>query len=309
MAAPHSSAKAQEDHALRPLQRGRHYALPKSHCANRSEWRVLPGKPPERLSPYYQLGCEFGSSLMIAWRKYGNEPIYVCEEHAKELGHSANVRASAGNLPGDVETNNENGTSTEASPAAVPKQASSDPSKSANSTSEAHRKAARRAQSPAERCAAINRLISELATQLENILSQSETTIAVANTIDIALEQATLEIIQNHALTEPQKDATIQQLGALQESLKQDVGQEITPLRAHQIKQTVGDFSVADEARPAYRAVYDSLENAIHTAAPKAKHLEKRLANLLKMKAELENFRQANELAPQSPELVLSKSS
>jgi hypothetical protein len=246
---------------------------------------------------------------MIAWRKYGNEPIYVCEEHAKELGHSANVRASAGNLSGEVEKSTKNETSTGAGPVGVPKQASSGPSESANSASEARRKGARRAQSPAERCAAINRLISELATQLENTLSQSETTITVANTIDIALEQATLEIIHNHAMTEAQKDATIQQLGALQESLKQHVGQDITPFKAYQIKQTVGDFSVADEARPAYRAVYDSLENAIHTAVPKAKHLEKRLANLLKMKAELENFPQAKESAPPSLELMLSKSS
>src|ERR1700680_4409405 len=111
MAAPHSSAKAQEDNALRPLQRGRHYALPKNHCANRSEWRLLPGKPPERLSPYYQFGCEFGSSLMIAWTKYGNEPIYVCEEHAKELGHSADVRASADNLSSEARKNNEEETS------------------------------------------------------------------------------------------------------------------------------------------------------------------------------------------------------
>jgi hypothetical protein len=308
MAAPHSSAKAQEGNAQRPLQRGRNYALPKSHCTNRSEWRVLPGKPPERLSPYYQLDCEFGSSLMIALRKYGYEPIYLCEEHAEELEHSAGVRASAGNPSGAARENNENETSAEAGPVAVAKQASSAPSKAAKSTSEARHKATRRAQSPADRCAAIHRLISELATQLEHILSESEATITVANTIDIPLEQATLEIIHNHAMTEAQKDATIQQLGALQKSLKQDVGQDISPLKAHQIKQTVGDFSVVDEARPAYRAVYDSLENAIHTAVPKAKHLEKRLANLLKMKAEMEPSPQAKELASQSLEPMLCKS-
>jgi len=308
MAAPHSSAKAQEDNALRPLQKGRHYALPKGDCINRSEWRVLPGKPPERLSPYYRLDCEFGTSLMIAWGKYGNEPIYVCEEHAKELEHSADVRASAGNLSGEAGKNNENETSAEAGPVVVPKQPSSAPPKSANGSSEARRKTTKSAQSPADRCVAINRLIGELAAQLENILSQSEIIIAVASAIDIPLEQATLEIIQNHAMTETQKDATIQQVGALQELLKQDVGQDITPLKAHQIKQTIGDSSVVDEARPAYRAVYDSLESAIHTAVPKAKHLEKRLANLLKMKAELENFPEVKELAPQSLEPMPCKS-
>src|SRR5579862_2744955 len=271
MAASHSSVKAQEENPLRPLQRGHNYALPKSHCANRSEWRVPPGKPPERLSPYYQLDCEFGSSLMISWRNYGSEPIYVCEEHAKELGHSDDVRASVGSLSGEAGKNNENETS--AGPVAVPKNASSAPSKAASSTSQAPRKTRKPVQSPAERCAAINRLISELATQLEDMFSQSDAAISVVNTIDISLEQEALEIIGNDAMTETQKDATVQQLGALQESLKQGVGQDITPLRAHRIKQSVGNclagnMSVTDEAKPGYRAVYDSLENAIHIAVP-----------------------------------------
>jgi hypothetical protein len=59
-----------------------------------------------------------------------------------------------------------------------------------------------------------------------------------------------------------------------------------------------GDTNVVDEAKPGYRAVYDSLENAIHAAVPKARHLEQRLANLFKMKAELENFAQAKKVAP-----------
>jgi hypothetical protein len=237
---------------------------------------------------------------MIAWTKYGNEPIYVCEEHAEELGHFAEVRASADDLSSEARKNNENETSAEAGPVVVPKQASPAPSKVGTSTSEARRTTTRSAQSPTDRCVAINRLIGELATQLESILSQSETTITVANTIDNPLEQATLEIIDNRAMTETQKDVLIQQLGALQEFLKQGVGQDMSPLKAHQIKQTIGDFSVMDEARPAYRAVYDSLENAIHTTVPKARHLERRLANLLEMKSKVENFAQAEELAPQS---------
>ena len=138
----------------------------------------------------------------------------------------------------------------------------------------------------------------------KTFVSQSETTISVVDTIDSPLEQSALEVIGNQAITEAQKDATVQQLGALQASLKQDVGQEITLLQAHRIKQTVGnylsgDLSLADEAKPGYRAVYDRLESAIHTAVPKAKRLEERLANLHNMKkAELENFPEAKELAP-----------
>src|SRR5579862_7722796 len=103
MTAHPDSATAQEEVALRPLQRGGNYSLPKGHCTNRSQWRVPPGKPPERLSPHYRLDCEFGSSLMLIWRNDGTEPIYLCEEHAQELaqelaqkvGRLADARASA----------------------------------------------------------------------------------------------------------------------------------------------------------------------------------------------------------------------
>jgi hypothetical protein len=303
MALPHTSAKAKEDDRLRLLQRGRACAPPKSHCPNRSEWRVVPGRPPERLSPYYQLICEFGSSLILSWRNEGSEPVYVCEEHAKGFEHSADVRASTGSRPSETSKNNETEDSAEAEPLADPKPISAAAPVIANISAEAQRETTRPVQSLAGRCAAINQVISDLATQLENAFSQSEATISVVDTIDSPLEQAALEVIGNQAIPETQKDVTVQQLGALQESLKQDVGQKITPLQAHRIKQTVGnclsgDISVVDEAKPGYRAVYDSLESAIHTGVPKAKRLEERLANLLKMKAELGSFPEAKELAP-----------
>jgi hypothetical protein len=302
MSAPHSSAKAQEDDSLRPLQRGRNCVVPKSHCTNRSAWRVLPGKPPERLSPYYQLGCDFGSSLMLlSGRNDGCEPVYVCEEHAKELEHSADARAAAGNGSSELGENHE--TPAEAAPIAVPRQASSAAPENANGAPEARRKTAKPAGTPAERCATIDRLIGDLTTQLENIFSQAQAAISPADTIDTPLEQAALEVIGNPAMSETQKDAAVQQLGALQESLKHDAGQEMTPLVAHRIKETVRtclsrDSSIVDEAKPGYRAAHDSLQKAIHAAVPKAKHIEERLANLLKMKAELENPPQAKELAP-----------
>ena len=47
-----------------------------SHCTNRSQWRLPPGKPPEALSPYYQLACDFGGSLIASWgTEEGTEPI------------------------------------------------------------------------------------------------------------------------------------------------------------------------------------------------------------------------------------------
>jgi hypothetical protein len=229
--------------------------------------------------------------------------VYVCEEHAKELGHSADVPASAGSRSRAASKNKETEALAEAEPQAVPKTISSATPIAANISSEAQRKTRRPAQSRDERCAAINQLINDVAKQLENIVSQSETTISVVDAIDGPLEQAALEVIANQAITETQKDATVQQLGALQESLKQDVGQEITLLQAHRIKQTVGnclrgDISVVDEAKAGYRAVHDSLESAIHTALPKTKRFEERLANLVKMKAELGSSPEAKELAP-----------
>jgi len=302
MAAPYtSSVKLEKHNALRPLGRGRYnYALPKGHCTNRSEWRLLPGKSPERLSPYYQLNCDFGTSLMISWRNEGGEPLYVCEAHAKELGYPADVCASAGNLPGQAGRNKERETSAEAAPVAGPEKASSTPPTAENSAPDVHCEPATPDQSAAERCAAIDRQISGHAAQLENILFQSEAAICVVNAIDTPLEQATLEIIRNPAMTEPQKDATVQQLGALQKSLKQDLGQAMTPLQAHRIKQTVGhslngNISVEEEAKLAYRAVHDSLENAIHAAVPEAKLLAERLADLFKMRTELENLPPAKE--------------
>ena len=306
MAPPPSSAKDQENGPFRVFQRGRNYALPKSTCPNRSEWRVLPGKAPERLSPYYQLGCEFGSALILSWRNEGSEPVYVCGEHAKEFEYSG-VRASASGRPNETSKNGDQEISSEGEPdpvpVAVPIQESPATPRVADSVLEAPRKAIRSGRSPAEQNAAIDQLIRDLTTQLETAFSQSEVTINVMNAIDAPLEQATLAVISDPAMAETQKDAAVQALGALQESLKQGAGPDITLLQAHQIRQVVqhrlsGESGLVEEAKAGYRAVHDSLESAIRAAAPKAKHLEERLANLLKMKDEMDNSSKARELTP-----------
>ena len=56
----------------------------KQPCANRAEWRMQ-GKAPVRLSSYYQLGCDYGTALMISWENGGTAPIYLCESHANEV--------------------------------------------------------------------------------------------------------------------------------------------------------------------------------------------------------------------------------
>ena len=60
----------------------------KHPCKNRSEWRLPPGKQPERLPPYYQFACDFGTPLMLAIKDVQRtEPIYLCGTHATETGH------------------------------------------------------------------------------------------------------------------------------------------------------------------------------------------------------------------------------
>ena len=245
---------------------------------------------------------------MLIWRNDGTEPIYVCEEHAQELaqklGGAADARASARSATVDPskqgeankqgEAGKDGGTAPgETESAAAPAKTSA-ASEMPNGASETHRKIVKPPRSPAERRAAFVQTIGELTRQLEGILSESEAAISVAQTIDIPLEHAALEIIDNPAMSETQKDSTVQQLGALQESLKRDVSQGMTLVEAHRIKQSVGnslngDSSVAEEAKSGLRAVYDSLDRAIHEAVPKAKRLEERLEHLLKRKVELES--------------------
>lgn len=244
----------------------------KPRCANRSVWRLPPGKPREPLSAHYQLDCDFGTPLVILWQTDGTEPLYLCEQHAQELG-GAGARQARDNA------------------------------RRGNSVSDASHKPARPAQSTAERSLGIDQQISELGAQLESILAQSQVAISVASTIDTPLEHATLEIIGDVAMTEAQKDAAMGQIGALQEFLKQDVGQEITPLQAHKIREKLwscpdGDTKFAEKGQQAHRAVCDTLQSAIHAAVPRSKGLQERIANLLKIKAGLENTPQENELHP-----------
>src|SRR5687768_13935843 len=72
------------------LARYSRLSLPKHTCKNPSEWRLLAGRPPERLSSYYHFACDFGTSVMGCLKADDrSEPIYVCEQHAAELGYAA----------------------------------------------------------------------------------------------------------------------------------------------------------------------------------------------------------------------------
>ena len=151
------------------------------------------------------------------------------------------------------------------------------------------------AQAAGGQLAVIHRKISDYTLKLQAVLSDSKAIINAAEAIDKPLEQAMLEIISNGAMSDLQKDAAIQQLGTLQEGVKQGLQGNISPLQANQIILTIGDrlnwggaSDVSDEIKLVYRSLYASLKTSILTAVPDAQNLHDRLTNLYAAKSELE---------------------
>ncbi len=143
--------------------------------------------------------------------------------------------------------------------------------------------------------AVVHRKISDYTLKLESVLSESKAAIDVADAIDKPLEQAMLEIIGNGAMSDLEKDAVIQQLGALQEWVKHGLRGAITPLEAQQIILAIGDrvnwggpADVSNELKAVYRATYGSLKTAIRSAVPEAQDLHERVINLYAAKSELQ---------------------
>jgi len=152
------------------------------------------------------------------------------------------------------------------------------------------------AQAAGGQLAVIHQKISDYTLKLEAALSESKATIHVGEIIDKPLEQAMLEIISNGAMTDSEKDAVIQQLGALQEWVKQGLHGDITPLQTNQIMLAMGErlnwggsTDVSEELKPVYRALFGSMKTAIHTAVPGAQNLQDRLTNLYAAKSDLES--------------------
>jgi hypothetical protein len=155
--------------------------------------------------------------------------------------------------------------------------------------------AAEAAQAAGGQVAAVHRKISDYTLKLEAVLSESKKLIDVAEAIDKPLEQALLEIIGRGAMSDLEKDAAIQQLGALQEWVKDGLQGSITPLQVHRIIVAIGDrlnwggpSDVSIDLKPVYRALYGRLKTAIRSAVPEAQNLHDRLTNLYAAKSELE---------------------
>ena len=151
------------------------------------------------------------------------------------------------------------------------------------------------AQAAGGQLAVIHQKISDYTLKLEAVLSESKATNNVGEVIDKPLEHAVLEIISNGAMKDTEKDAAIQQLGAIQEWVKQGLQGDITPLQAHGILLAIGErlnwggtSGVPEEYKPVYRALFGSLKTAILAAVPEAQNLHDRLTNLYAAKSELE---------------------
>jgi hypothetical protein len=152
------------------------------------------------------------------------------------------------------------------------------------------------AQAAGGQLAVVHRKISEYTLKLEAVLSESKVIINVEEAIDKPLEQAMLEIISNRTMSDLEKDAAIQHLGALQEwvKVKHDLQRDMTPLRANRIILAVGDrvewgrnSDATEQMNKAHRALYCSLKAAILTAVPEAQRLHDQLANLYAAKSDL----------------------
>jgi hypothetical protein len=142
----------------------------------------------------------------------------------------------------------------------------------------------------------VHRKMSEYTIKLEAILFESKARISREDAIDRPFEQATQEIIANEAMSDAAKDAAMEHIGALQESINKGLEAEITPLQAHRIACAIGErvnwgtsASLAEELRSAYRAVYGTVRSALRKSAPHAQMLEERLVNLFAARADLDH--------------------
>ena len=333
--------------------------MPKRNCTSRAEWRLQTGKPAEALSPHYWLDCDYGTEVIICWEKGGNEPIYVCESHAKQLGpsrdHGPEARVlTAESEPTDDPIKHEDRSSTPiVTDTKVNASASLEPAASlpeaevgravtcasarsslrdrtfgnsakamvdeaiwnlATGDFEVYRTALQQGKSAREaaqaaggQLAVIHQRIDDYALKLNAVLLGSKAKINVAETIDKPLEQAMLEIISNDAMSDSEKDAAIQQLGAVQEWVKHGLQGDMTLLQTNQIILAVGErlnwggsTDVSEEFKPVYRAIYGSLKTAIGIAAPGAQNLHDRLTNLSAAKADLDRQLLATKELPQA---------
>ena len=151
------------------------------------------------------------------------------------------------------------------------------------------------AQAAGGQLAVMHQKIGDYTLKLEAVLSEAKATINVGEALDKPLEQATLEIIGNEALSDSEKDAVVQQLGAIQEWVKQGLQEEMTALQANQIILRIGErlswggsTEVPEELKAVYRTLNGNLKTGICAAVPKAQTFQEQLINLCAAKSEVD---------------------
>jgi hypothetical protein len=144
--------------------------------------------------------------------------------------------------------------------------------------------------------AVIHRKINEYTLKLQAILSESKGTINIEQIVDKPLENGMLEIISNGKIGEVEKDALVQQLGTIQEWVKQGQKGNINALQANRILLAIGDrvkwgrtTAVSHDIKAVYQTLYGELKTAIRAAAPEAQNLQDRLTNLYAAKSDLDH--------------------
>jgi hypothetical protein len=134
----------------------------------------------------------------------------------------------------------------------------------------------------------VSQRIQELQPMLQQQLSQSKAAIPVYQALDKPIVDAANEIIANNAMTATEKDAAISQLGDFQKELHGGVsGPTMTAEQANLLKNQIGGRvrwnganAIGDDVKPAYKAVYSSLRDAVNQVVPQAADLNERLTNL-----------------------------
>ena len=173
---------------------------------------------------------------------------------------------------------------------------------------DAYRAALEKGKSPAEaafeaggQIAVLHRKIGEYSSKLTAVLAKLSARVSIETAIDKPLEQAMLEVINDPARGEAEKDAAIQRLGEIQEWAKRNLSQgglrrDVTPMEAWEILRGIGERmnwgaqnEIAEELRPIYRTLYSSLREALRGAVPLARNLQDRLANLHAAESEVES--------------------
>lgn len=168
------------------------------------------------------------------------------------------------------------------------------------------------AQAAGGQMAVVHRKIQEYAAKIEALLSASTVTLNSNDVIYTVLERETLKVIADTAMAEVEKDAAVGQLGDFQESINRELKHEVTPLDAHRIALLIGDRanwgaasrSIPNGLKPAYRALFGSIRDAIRAAVPDVRDPDERLVNLYAAKADLEAAADTRTSIPADPRIA-----